>query len=557
MPDTIYQRIMDRYNKLVEIRRPWLKQWEDIARFVHVQREFIKDNSDLQNKEGRRVARNQYDISPGNYLDMLVNGFQGHMVSPSILWFDLRFSVPELQKNRIAKRWLEDTTQQLYWMLENSNFYDAIHEYIMDSGSIGTATIYTEEDVETGRFVFSTRHPIEIVISENRFGEVDTVFRRYKMSAREAKEKWGDQVLSQNLQKTASEASTMDKEEVFIHAVFPAKQMGFKSPKLGKKPYASVYLEEAATQRDKPLSESGYYENPYQVWRWDKNSTEWYGRSPAHKGLPAIIMLNSMNKDLTEASHLAVAPPYMVPAKHRRTARITPRGLNYYEDLATEEIRPILTSINYPVGLDRVQDIRSQLREVFMVDFFMLLASQEHTKTATEILEMQGEKAAVLGTAVGKFESECLDKLLERVYRMAYEAGQMPEVPDILADTEYGKEGIRIDYIGPLAQIQRRLFKSYGITHSLASIASLMGAFPTAGDVVNEVEAAKELLDAHGAPEKIKRTDEQIAAIRDARAQAIAEEQRAERMTEAAKAAGPLTKTVERGSVLDQLTQGA
>jgi hypothetical protein len=75
--------------------------------------------------------------------------------------------------------------------------------------------------------------------------------------------------------------------------------------------------------------------------------------------------------------------------------------------------------------------------------------------------------------------------------------------------------------------------------------------------VVDDVAAAQELLDAHGAPEKIKRSDDQIAAIREARAQAIAEEQRAQRMTEAAKSAGPLTKTVESGSILDKMTQEA
>ena len=53
-------------------------------------------------------------------------------------------------------------------------------------------------------------------------------------------------------------------------------------------------------------------------------------------------------------------------------------------------------------------------------------------RTATEVMKMEGEKAALLGAVVGNTESEVLDPSINRTFRIEYEAGRLPPIPEEL-----------------------------------------------------------------------------------------------------------------------------
>jgi hypothetical protein len=72
-----------------------------------------------------------------------------------------------------------------------SNFQQEIFELYHDLITFGTAAMFIEEDDED-ILKFSTRHINEIFIAENDKGRIDTVFRKFKLSARAAIQKFGD-----------------------------------------------------------------------------------------------------------------------------------------------------------------------------------------------------------------------------------------------------------------------------------------------------------------------------------------------------------------------------
>ena len=61
--------------------------------------------------------------------------------------------------------------------------------------TFGTAAMFIEEDNDD-LLKFSTRHIDEVYIAENDKGRIDTIFRRFHMTARALVQKFGRQCFS-------------------------------------------------------------------------------------------------------------------------------------------------------------------------------------------------------------------------------------------------------------------------------------------------------------------------------------------------------------------------
>jgi len=502
--------LIKRQSQLEELRNPWERLWQDIADYVVPIRANIKSES-----KGTNRATKIYDGSPLAALELFADGLHGYLVSPSIQWFRLKMADPRLNAIPEVKEWLQETEKTLYSAFQRSNFYTTMGEFFIDAGSIGTATIYSEEywpeNTTVSKILFHTRHCSEICIAENEQGVVDTVYRKYKIQARQAAKKFGKENLSHSLQ-NALEKNPFTEFE-FIHALFPREEREQGKLNAKNKPFASYWLQ---LEGKKMVLESGYDSNPFSVWRYRKASNEVYGRSPASTALSDIIGLNLISKTLLKAAELSVEPSYNVPSELIGKVRILPRGMNYYED-EKRIISPILSGIHFPAGIDREDKKREIIQDHFKVDFFLMLSRAERQMTATEIIERQGEKAAVLGTAIGRLNYECLDPTIDRVFDIEYNAGRIDDPPDILLEQSGAR--IDVDYMGPLAQAQKRLFQTQGITRSLEGLIPILKINPDTADIVDWDDTARQILESYGMPQKTIRSMDEVLGIREARAQ--------------------------------------
>lgn len=503
------KEIIKRQKQLEQIRQPWEALWQDIADYVIPRLSDIKGTEQKGQKKGTSV----YDGTAISALELLADGLHGYLVSPAIQWFRLRMANRLIEDIPEVKEWLQEVEKALYSAFQRSNFYEAMSEYFMDGGSIGTATIYTEEDIKNDRVVFSVRHPREIYISEDMFGTVDTVFRKFKLTARQAVQRFGKEILSDKL-KYAAENSP-DQEFDFIHAVYPREEYDGAKKNAENKPFASVYV-----QVDGSIlaSVGGYSSFPYSVWRWRKVSNEIYGRSPASDALVDILGLNQMSKTMLGAAQLSVEPPYNIPAEMRGKVRIIPHGMNYYEDPGRVPF-PVNTGINYPIGADREERKQNAIEQHFKVDFFLMLARAERRMTATEIVERMGEKAAVLGTTIGRLNTEALNPIIDRAFEIELNKTTSTIQPVPEAILEFAGENIDVDYMGPLAQAQKRLFRTQGVMSSLERIMPIIQANPEVADIIDWDEVSREILDSYGMPQKAIRTKEDVEALRQQREQ--------------------------------------
>jgi hypothetical protein len=132
----------------------------------------------------------------------------------------------------------------------------------------------------------------------------------------------------------------------------------------------------------------------------------------------------------------------------------------------------------------------------------------------------------------------------------------MPDVPPELwiGNDEYD---YAIRYLGPLDQLQQMLLKTRGTIDALEVISKMAAMDPQALWKFNFIEASEEAAVALGWPQKHVNTDEEIELMKQEVRQSQMAMQQAEIAEKGASAASKLTKRIEPGSMMDELSKRA
>lgn len=545
----LYDEVHNRYKQLSQLRKPWESVWKDIARFINPKR--INWDDDVNDTKQAEIAKEVYSSTAISALDLMCNGLIGYLISRTTPWLKLGAEDTDLMEYPDVRQYFQDCEEQLYSEFNRSNFYDIMSEIFHDAGSLGTACIHVDEDLTRDRVNYTARHLKEVYLADDRYGVVDTVIRRYTMTAK--------QIIEEFRAKTGSAGGNMLDEEwidenkerpykkfTVLHAVYPRRERDWGKDDNKNKPYASVYVLEDG---DRILRDTGMDEMCDIVWRWDKNTDEVYGRSPGWTALADVKRDNRVTKDLLRLGEYTVNPAVQYPGRIEYRLSLMPGGKNPYRD-PNELIQPIKLG-DYPVGNDREERLTKAIKDAFFVDFFLGLQEIQKTMTVPEVMERQSEKATVLSAAVGRINSELLDPLIDKTFTIAMEAGRMPVPPQIIQD--YGAR-VRYEYIGPLAQILKRNFATQGVRRSLDSLLPYVQIWPDVTDLIDSDALAKELMISSGMPEKIIRKEDAVAQLRQQRQmqqQAVMKQQALEAM---GRAAPGLNQTPVEGSLLSQLS---
>jgi len=520
--------LLSRYEKLEGQRQNWETHWQEVADYMQPR----KADVTKQRARGDKRMEQVFDSSPIQAVELLSASLHGMMTNPSTPWFTLRFKDEDIDNEDEAKIWLESATEAMYTAFNRSNFQQEIFELYHDLITFGTAAMFIEEDDED-IIKFSTRHINEVFIAENDKGRIDTIYRRFNISARAAMQKFGEAVSSD-----VQSAFKKDpyKEVEILHAVYPRSD--FNPNKKDKKnmPFESVYIE---FKNGNELSVSGFREFPFVVPRYLKASNEIYGRSPAMTALPDVKMLNEMCKTTIKAAQKQVDPPLLVPDDgFLLPVRTVPGGLNFYRSGTRDRIEPLNIGANNPLGLNMEQQRRDSIRAVFYVNQLMMQDGPQ--MTATEVIQRNEEKMRLLGPVLGRLQSELLKPLIDRVFAILLRNNMLPAAPEFLSGRD-----IEIEYVSPLAKAQKStelqsIMRAVEILGSLANVAPVF-------DYINFDNLVKHLADIVGVPQKILKTQSQVNAERQQAAQQQEQMQQMQQLQQVAKAGGdiaPLAKAL-------------
>jgi|TARA_B100000424_G_scaffold269071_1_gene265213 hypothetical protein len=500
-----YEYIKKRLDRLGQERGTWEVNWQEILDYV------MPRKADVVTLRTRGEKRTEvlFDSTAITANNLLAASLQGTLTSPSLPWFSIKLRDEELNEDRDVQLWLEDTARRMYDTFNETNFNTEVHEMYLDLCSIGTAALFVEEGskgFDTDGIHFNCLHIAEYYIQESIDGKVDTLYRKYKLTARQAVQEFGFDNVGEKIQTASKERP--DHKFNFIHAVEPTADYERSTGKSATKlKFHSCHV----CEEDKMVVRTGgYNEFPYLVPRWSKATGEIFGRSPSFNALPDIKTLNKAVEIGLKAWAKAIDPPLLVQDDGViGRVRMTPAGITVIRNDGA--VKPLQIGTNWQITDLKENQLRTAIRQAYYSDQLQLQEGPQ--MTATEVQVRYELMQRLLGPTLGRFQSEFLNPLIERVFGIMYRAGALMKEPDIIQGTK-----IDVEYLGPLARSQR-MEESVAIERLYSLAMNIAQIDPAIMDNIDHDEAVRLRGKLLGVPKTVLRGKDDVDNMRTMRAE--------------------------------------
>lgn len=534
------ERLLDRFRKLLEVRRLWEPTLQEIADYVLPQR----NDMTVRKAPGQRRTEKLFDSTAIFAAELLAAAIHGTLTSSYIRWFSLQLDDEELNENQEVGEWQDQCANIMYLAFNRSNFAQEVHEMYQNLVPFGTGYLLVEEKENLkGELLFKSIRLQDAALAEDAEGRVNTVFRSIPMSRYSIIEKWPN---AKNAEGVEWGDEDGDKMEEVIHGVVPVS-----ADTKGVHKWASVYLLSKCKYR---LDVKGYREFPYMVPRWSKETGETYGRGRGHTALPDIKTLNKLVEDELRALGKVVNPPMKARGGDViGQVKLQSGGVTVVRDM--ESLAPLFPQFDFqPVNL-KTQDLKQTIRQMFYSDQLQL-QNQSPQMTATEVNVRYEQMQRILGPTLGRLESELLSPLIARCFQILMRAGKLPDVPEVITDK---KAQFNVRYEGPLARAQKS-----GDVSAVQQFISIMEPVvqfkPEVMDCIDMDGITRDTAMALGIARKNILDKDNTDTIRQQRAQqqqAAQQQQDALSATKSMQQAAPMVKAMhgapEQGSIMDQM----
>lgn len=512
MSDERARELVKQAQALKNDRATWEQHWQDIADVMRPQS--APFTTGVRSDPGEKRTQKIYDSLPPLALEKHAAVLEALLSPRNQVWSRLAVSDHRLQDDIEVQRYLDEVNKLLFRVRyrPQSNLASQLAESYLNLGAFGTQALYVGDDLGRG-IVYRSCGMHNLLIGEDSQGRVNRVFRHYRYTAHQAAEAFGFDKLPPSL-RSAHEGKSEALFD-FMHAVVPRAYVEDGRRDFAGMAMASVhvFMGDATT-----MEERGYRVMPYCVSRYTKSADEMYGRSPAMLVLPGVNMANRMKKAIVRGAERAVDPPLMTMDDSLAPFNLTSGAMNYgtLDEQGRPTVQPFDSGSRVELGVDMLQLEHNAIREAFLLDVFQIL--QDSPKlTATQVLEMAKEKAALLSPIMGRQQSELFGPMTSREIDILNAAGLMPEMPEALI--EAGGE-VTVEYQSPLALAQRSeagvaMLRTWEQVTPLAQTPEGQDAMR----VFNIGESVLELARINGYPAKALRSKQELAAMDAQRAQ--------------------------------------
>lgn len=500
----LIDELKDRLNDMKNIRIKFEPGWSEAQHYIAPSIYPWSDRDAIPETPVRFASE------PCKYMKTLVSGVVGYSISPAIRWFSLGLEDQDILDEYMVKDFLEDAEVKLVAEFNRSNLYRAVSGFIEDAMILGHGVLLIDEDKKTGKLRYNHQKAAEIYMDIDASGEVDTVFREYRMSLRQMVQQFGLENLCERMRSDYKDPKKRNNRYNILFAVLPREEFNEELDDAKNKPYAAYYID---LDNNHIIQESGYEEFPYAIYLFKQITGYAYSESLAKDAIPDVKFLNVAKETSIRIAQTSAEPP-MKASSHLKQISVVPRGLTLVEK-PDDVLEPIKTGENYPITLEVVQQILQTVKDWFNVDFFLMLERAENKQmTATEVMERQGEKAAILSDLIVSLNN-ALGQIIKRSFNILNRQQKFKEIPEALAET-----AMKIEYEGPLAQAQKKYYSTGTIQQGIQAAAGVMQLFPESADWIDQDELMKKTMENTGMPQSVIREDRDVEKIRKERAQA-------------------------------------
>lgn len=426
------KELLKRLAALKSAQTPWTSIWSDCARYCQPNAAPLKVFGKIMQGDPKNQP---LDITGESAATKLAAWLYSSTVYQGEDWFSLKARRKsgggdyDFNDNYALTEWLQKAARAALDCISPSNFIKIYQQSLLGYTTFGTAVIYVDFNAD-GELVCKYWDITDSVyIAEDADGEIDTVFREFEYTARQAVQEFGFENLSEDIKKAYEKESDKDKLFKFAHCVYPReKRFVDASKRLPKyKKYASVYIE---VGRERIVENGGTDTFPYCVPRFYNNG-EVYGRSPAMSALPALKALNMETYIYVENTRAQGKPVVFAPTQIADDIDLTPGATNPYN---SDEGQIVLWSSagDSRSSLDFIERVKADVREIFYNDVFQYLEDRKNM-TATEAQLRYDEMIQGISPVLANLQNDLFKRFILRVVVHLIKSGKL-DVPAEFTD---------------------------------------------------------------------------------------------------------------------------
>lgn len=495
------KKYLSKFEKAKAFRENWVPLFEECYEYALPQRE-----SFYAETAGQRRDDKIFDETAVVGVQEFASRLQHGIVPNFARWADFAAGseVPPEDRDRVDNE-LDEVTEYVFEIIQNSNFGQEVHESFMDL-AVGTGVMAVEEGDALNPVVFSAIPLPHVVLDTGPDDRIDHVFReRKKVPFEHLPLMYPNSDFDPKVMQLMSTDNTTDVLEIVCRDYSKRNE--------------EAYLHYAICQRTKTVlhqkSMNGVGSNPYVCFRWTKCAGEVYGRGPLINALSAIKTTNLTIELILENAQMSISGIYQMEddgVVNPDTIQLVP-GSIIPKAMGSTGLQPINAAGRFDVAQLVLGDMRQNIKRALYND--MLGNPDKTPATATEVAERMADLSRRMGAAFGRLQSELVQPVLQRVVYILKKQGRI-ELPTI-----NGRE-VKVRATSPLAQAQANQDIS-----SVARFLEMVGG--TFGPemmqmLIDSEEVAVHLAKKFGVPDRLIRDEEQrkqIAAL----AQQMAQQQ--------------------------------
>jgi len=509
---------------------------------------------------GEKQTAGVYDSTAIYAGDLAANFITGNTMNPATMWFDPYMSDANGKRRKDAvAEWLEESRDRMMAQLANSLYYAEASESMIDYLVFGTHSLIGEEapalpNQDKGGFRGYYWHADRIgrfAISEGPDGMVDTNYRLFRGAARTFAARFGLENMSDGVRAQIANQGG-DRFMDMIHAIEPRPMGEQRRGSLAKSmPITSAWVERESKH---VVKEGGYSRFPSANSRYRKTPGEVYGRGRGEIAFPDTRTGNRAMQMSFEDWSLKIRPPVLT--RHDSvigSLRLVPGGNTSVRTVGgppSDSVQAFQTGSHPEVSQIMMADIRAGINRAFYVDQLIALMEVQKTEmTAFEYAKKIELLFRILGPVYANFEHSFLGEVVDIAWQVGMEGGLFSDPPEEIYETD---GTIEVEFNNPIARAQKA-GDVEAIQLAINDMAPLAEIDPSIFDRLDMDGLVDTIFDVRGVPAKAQRGEDEVAQIRQQRAQQAQEQQM---MAEAGAVAEGLNKTAPMVSALSDAGVG-
>ena len=449
-------------------------QWEEVAKLVlpSFSNTFTFGNA---NAPGIKKTHHQIDATGQLALGRFGAVCESMLTPRNSIYQHLLASDPYVMKDRETKLWFEEATRRLFYYrnMPEANFSSQNQANFLSLGAFGNHAMFIDEldDYEVEGLRYRSVPLGEIFWRENHQGRIDSFVRWFKMTARQAEQKWPGQ-----LPPVLRTALAANSEQLynFLHFVEPRDNYDPERLDARGKRWCSVYvsMEGRCLMYKQGMDiEGGYRTFPVAPGRYEQAPGEVYGRGWAMAVLPALKTLNAQKAVFLKQGHQA-SDPTLITGDDGVIGSRRPGSVN--PGLVNSDGKPMVHMLptgDIQISKEMMGEERSLINDAALVTLFQIL-TKTPAMSATEVIERANEKGILLAPTMGRQQSEYVGPMTYRELDILAYKRLLPPMPPRLQEA---KGSYHIIYDNPLSRLAKAQ-ESAGFLRTIESATMIASA---------------------------------------------------------------------------------